>query len=94
MATYECSKCGMAVNATMLGWSSGISFIPKLMLLPFTTPTMDIAFAQEHVIPAIPALSLLFTPVMSAIGFVAIWIILLTCPDLWKPTRVHFEGRL
>ena len=32
--------------------------------------------------------------VMSAIGFVAIWIILLTCPDLWKPTRVHFEGRL
>ena len=32
--------------------------------------------------------------VMSAIGFVAIWIILLTCPDLWKPTREHFEGRL
>ena len=32
--------------------------------------------------------------VMSAIGFIAIWIILLTCPDLWKPTREHFEGRL
>ena len=32
--------------------------------------------------------------VMSAIGFIAIWIILLTCPDLWKPTREHFAGRL
>ena len=32
--------------------------------------------------------------VMSAIGFVAIWIILLTCPDLWKPTQENFEGRL
>ena len=32
--------------------------------------------------------------VMSAIGFVAIWIILLTCPDLWKPTQENLEGRL
>jgi len=29
--------------------------------------------------------------VMSAIGFVGIWVVLFTCPDMWKPTQINLE---
>ena len=59
---------GMAVNAVMLGWESGLGELPRIFGLPFTTPPLDMAYAEANVVPLIPSLTLLVPPVLSALG--------------------------
>lgn len=58
---------GMAVNAVMLGWKSGLEELPRIFGLPFTTPPLDMAYAEANVVPLIPSLTLLVPPVLSAL---------------------------
>lgn len=58
---------GMAVNAVMLGWKSGLEELPRIFSLPFTTPPLDMAYAEANVVPLIPSLTLLVSPVLSAL---------------------------
>jgi len=59
---------GMAVNAVMLGWESGLGELPRIFGLPFTTPPLDMVYAEANVVPLIPSLTLLVPPVLSALG--------------------------
>jgi hypothetical protein len=58
---------GMAVDAVILGWESGLEALPSIFSLPFITPPLDISYAETHVFPLIPSLTLLVTPVFSAL---------------------------
>ena len=58
---------GMAVNAVMLGWKSGLEELPRIFGLPFTTPPLDMAYAEANVIPLTPSLTILVPPVLSAL---------------------------
>lgn len=58
---------GMAVNAIMMGWNPNIEAFPRLFSLPFYTPPMNMAYAEENVIPLIPMLTLLAPPLLRAL---------------------------
>lgn len=59
---------GMVVNAVMLGWESGLGELPRIFGLPFTTPPLNMAYAEANVFSLIPSLTLLVPPVLSALG--------------------------
>ncbi|MCL4435362.1 MAG: UPF0182 family protein [Thaumarchaeota archaeon] len=59
---------GMAVQAMLNGWESNITKIPELFILPFTTPPLDMAYAQQNVVPMAPVLTLLISPILMVIG--------------------------
>lgn len=52
------------VDGNMLG----VEHLPTLFTLPFVTPPEDTAYAAEQVIPMIPALVVLISPMLAAIG--------------------------
>jgi uncharacterized protein len=58
---------GMAVNAVMLGWDSGVSMLPRLFSLPFITPLMDVGYAESVVVPLVPTLTLLVPPILGVL---------------------------
>ena len=62
------TNVGMAVIGMTNGWSSGLSHIPYIFTLPFFAPPSEMAFAQQNIIPMIPALTLLVTPILGALG--------------------------
>lgn len=59
---------GMALVGLSRGWESGLSRLPTIFALPFITPPFDMSYAQQGVIPMIPALTLLVIPIFGAIG--------------------------
>ncbi|NIM44832.1 MAG: hypothetical protein GTN80_03210 [Nitrososphaeria archaeon] len=59
---------GMAFYSILQGWNPHIDKIWALFSLPFVTPSFDMAFAETSVIPAIPALTLLLSPILWAVG--------------------------
>ena len=59
---------GFAAVSFMDGNMLGIEHIPGLFALPFVTPPTDSSYAEETVIPMIPALVILLSPILSAIG--------------------------
>ena len=59
---------GMTIIGMTAGWSSGISYLPYLFTLPFVAPPSDMAFAQQNIIPMVPALTLLVSPILGALG--------------------------
>ena len=59
---------GMTIIGMTAGWSSGISHLPNLFTLPFFAPPSDMTFAQQNIIPMIPALTLLVSPILGALG--------------------------
>jgi len=58
----------MTIVAMANGWSSGLSYLPYLFTLPFFTPPSDMQFAQQNIIPMIPALTLLVSPILGSLG--------------------------
>lgn len=58
---------GMALDAIMRGWDPGIGSLPRIFILPFITPPADAAFAEANVIPLIPTLTLLISPLLQAL---------------------------
>ncbi|MEM2673309.1 MAG: hypothetical protein QXG34_01140, partial [Candidatus Bathyarchaeia archaeon] len=58
---------GIAVDAVLIGWNPHLEMIPKILSLPFITPSTDLAYARENVIPLVPALTLLIPPVLRSL---------------------------
>jgi hypothetical protein len=69
---------GLTVYAMLSGWDAGLMGLWNLFLLPFITPPLDMNYAREMVIPLIPTLTLLVTPLLSALGFRLILLVGLT----------------
>ena len=59
---------GMALLGISQGWQSGLSQVPKLLMFPFVTPSLSPAYAEQNLIPMIPALTLIITPLLSSLG--------------------------
>lgn len=59
---------GFAAVSFLEGNDLGIESIPNLFSLPFVTPPTDPSYAEEMVIPMIPALVILLSPILAAIG--------------------------
>ena len=59
---------GIAVFSMSQGWNPELGNIWTLFSLPFVTPTLETTYAQVNVIPLMPALTLLVTPFLGAIG--------------------------
>ncbi len=68
MALFSNIIFGLAVHAMLNGWESNILRIPELFTLPFTTPPLDTAYADQKVAPLAPALTLLISPLLMVIG--------------------------
>jgi uncharacterized membrane protein (UPF0182 family) len=68
MAIFSNIIFGMTVQAMLSGWESNILRIPELFALPFTTPPLDMMYAQQNVIPLAPALTLLISPILLVVG--------------------------
>ncbi|MBA4717618.1 MAG: UPF0182 family protein [Nitrosopumilus sp.] len=59
---------GFAAMSFIDGNTLGIENLPKLFSLPFVTPDTDPNYAVENVVPMIPALVILISPILAAIG--------------------------
>ena len=59
---------GFAAVSFIDGNTLGIENLPKLFSLPFVTPDTDPSYAAENVVPMIPALVILISPILGAIG--------------------------
>ena len=62
------TNLGMALIGMSRGWESGLSRLPTMFALPFITPPFDMSYAQQSVIPMIPALTLIVIPILGAVG--------------------------
>ena len=59
---------GFAAVEFLEGNNLGVEHLPGLFALPFVTPPTDPAYAEERVIPLLPALVILLSPILAAIG--------------------------
>lgn len=59
---------GFAATEFYSGNTLGVENLPTLFTLPFVTPPIDSSYADENVIPMIPALVILIPPILGAIG--------------------------
>ena len=59
---------GFAAMSFIDGNTLGVEHLPKLFSLPFVTPDTNPNYAEENVIPMIPALVILIPPILAAIG--------------------------
>jgi len=69
---------GMTIYSIMQGWEIGIENIWKIFSLPFITPPMDLTYAKMNVIPLVPSLTLIITPILRAIEIRLIVLVILT----------------
>ncbi|MEM2913137.1 MAG: UPF0182 family protein [Candidatus Bathyarchaeia archaeon] len=69
---------GMAVDAIMRGWSSGIEMLPQIFSLPFVTLPIDISYAEARVFPLMPVLTLLIPPLLSSLWLRLVLLVTLT----------------
>ncbi|MEM2910363.1 MAG: UPF0182 family protein [Nitrososphaerota archaeon] len=59
---------GMSVLAMLNGWDPGLGEVWRIFPLPFIVPPVDETFAQNMVVPALPALLLIIPPLLGAVG--------------------------
>lgn len=59
---------GMAAEYVMKGNDVGLGSIGGVFAIPFTDLPMDGNYAQQNVVPAFPALTLLIPPLLAAVG--------------------------
>ena len=59
---------GFAAVEFLEGNDLGVEHLPGLFALPFVTPPTDSSYAEERVIPLLPALVILLSPILAAIG--------------------------
>ncbi|MEM1544310.1 MAG: UPF0182 family protein [Candidatus Bathyarchaeia archaeon] len=69
---------GMALDAIIAGWNPHLETLPKLFVLPFVPPSMDLAYARENLIPLVPALTLLIPPILNALLIRLVLLVLIT----------------
>ncbi len=58
---------GMALNAIIMGWNPHVEAFPRIFGLPFSTPPMNMAYAEEKIMPLIPILTLLAPPLLRSL---------------------------
>jgi len=68
---------GLALVSASLGWDLRLGSLGALFTLPFITPN-SMSFAAKTVIPAVPTLTLIATPVLAAIALRLIFLIGIT----------------
>lgn len=59
---------GMAIYGVTQGWDPGVNQLGGLFKLPFIAPPFNMTYAYENVIPAMPSLTLIITPIFGAVG--------------------------
>ena len=59
---------GISAVFLLEGHDLGLGLLPNIFLLPFTNIPSDGNFAQQHVIPLIPVLTLIIPSLLAAIG--------------------------
>ncbi len=59
---------GFAAMEVIDGNTLGVEHLPVLFSLPFVTPPTDTSYANDNVVPMIPALLILIPPILAAIG--------------------------
>ncbi|HET7148477.1 MAG TPA: UPF0182 family protein [Candidatus Nitrosopolaris sp.] len=59
---------GISAVFLLGGHDLGLGLLPNIFLVPFTNIPSDGSFAQQHVIPLIPVLTLIIPSLLSAIG--------------------------
>jgi len=59
---------GISAVFLLEGHDLGLGLLPNIFLVPFTNIPSDGSFAQQHVIPLIPVLTLIIPSLLSAIG--------------------------
>ncbi|NIP61347.1 MAG: hypothetical protein GWN01_04875 [Nitrosopumilaceae archaeon] len=59
---------GFAASEFLDGNDLGVENLPTIFSLPFVTPPTDPSYATENVVPMIPALVILISPLLAAIG--------------------------
>lgn len=59
---------GISSVYLLQGHDIGIGALPGIFLIPFSNIPSNGSFAQEHVVPLIPAMTLLIPPILSSIG--------------------------
>ncbi len=59
---------GFAAVEVLAGNSLGVENLPSLFSLPFVTPPTDPSYAENIVVPMIPSLVILLSPLLAAIG--------------------------
>ena len=69
---------GMAVDAVILGWKSGVEMLPRIFSLPFTTPPVDAAYVEANVLPLFPSLTLLAPPLLRVLWVRLILLVAIT----------------
>jgi len=69
---------GMAAHGMLQGWDLQLGLIWNIFKLPFITPPTDSSYAQVNVIPLVPALTLVVSPVLAAIGTRLIFLVGIT----------------
>jgi hypothetical protein len=69
---------GMAAHGMLQGWDLQLGLIWNIFKLPFITPPMDPSYAEANVIPLIPALTLMVSPLLAAIGTRLVFLVGLT----------------
>ncbi len=69
---------GMTVYGIIQGWDIGLDKLWGVFSLPFVTPPPSELYAQDNVIPMVPALTLIIPPILGAIGVRLILIVGLT----------------
>lgn len=67
-ALFANTMFGLALYGMSKGWDPSVHRILGIVDLAFVTPPFDMAYATTRVAPAIPTLTLLLSPVLSAIG--------------------------
>jgi len=85
---------GMAVVAAMHGWSPNLGAIWAIFELPFITPPFNEEYASRLVIPMIPSLTLLITPVLGAVGLrIGILVALTQIIKVISPSILEMGGK-
>ncbi|MFQ5763263.1 MAG: UPF0182 family protein, partial [Candidatus Bathyarchaeia archaeon] len=59
---------GMAVTGQLAGAGIELGSLSRLLPLPFVTPPFDPSYAQSEVIPLLPILTLVVTPILGALA--------------------------
>jgi len=84
---------GMALHGLMQGWDPGLNHLWRLFRLPFITPPPDMAYAQANVVPMVPSLTLIATPILGALGIRLILLVGITqIARVLTPSTAELEG--
>ncbi|MBI2185466.1 MAG: UPF0182 family protein [Thaumarchaeota archaeon] len=59
---------GFTVSGILAGWESGLGSVWRIFALPFSSIPPNMSYAQSNVIPMIPSLTLVITPILGALG--------------------------